>query len=31
MNAGAKLQEMLVDPMWRISNLYKIIVKGNDT
>jgi len=30
MNAGAKLQEMLADPMWRISNLYKIIVKGTD-
>lgn len=30
MNSQAKLQEMLTDPMWRISYLYKIIVKGND-
>lgn len=30
MTAQAKLQKLLADPAWRISNLYKIIVKGND-
>ena len=30
MTAHAKLQQLLADPEWRISNLYKIIVKGND-
>jgi hypothetical protein len=30
MSSEAKLQQMLADPMWRISNLYKIIVKGTD-
>ena len=30
MTSQAKLQKLLADPMWRISNLYKIIVKGND-
>lgn len=30
MNSQAKLQQLLADPEWRISNLYKIIVKGND-
>lgn len=29
-DAQAKLQALLADPMWRISNLYKIIVKGDD-
>ena len=30
MNSKAQLQQLLSDPAWRISNLYKIIVKGSD-
>jgi hypothetical protein len=28
--AKAELQRCLADPLWRISNLYKIIIKGDD-
>lgn len=30
MSSEGQLAELLADPMWRISNLYKIIVKGTD-
>ncbi len=29
-DAAAELAKNLADPMWRISNLYKIIIKGDD-
>jgi hypothetical protein len=30
MNSQDRLKELLADPMWRINNLYKIIVKGDE-
>ena len=28
--AVAELERNLADPMWRLSNLYKILIKGDD-